>query len=276
MTQKAQLNVNASRSRPGDNLVVTVVETLARRDRLLVVAGLTAITALSWFYLLNLASGMSGGMQSMAMPTLEPWSVGDFTLMFVMWAVMMVAMMTPSAAPMILLHAAIIRKRPEPDRPATATAAFTAGYLVLWTGFSALATLLQWALEQAALLSPMMVSTSPYLGGALLIAAGVYQITPLKNACLQHCRSPVHFLTSHWRKGTGGAFRMGLAHGLYCIGCCWVLMALLFVGGVMNLLWIAAIAIFVLMEKITPHGHLISRATGGMLALGGLWLIAQG
>jgi predicted metal-binding membrane protein len=252
------------------------IEILARRDRLLVAAGLAAIAGLSWLYILNLASGMPGGMQSMAMPALEPWSTADFTLMFVMWAVMMVAMMIPSAAPMILLHAAIIAKRPAPDHTPGATAAFTTGYLVVWTGFSAAATLLQWALEQAALLSPMMVSSSPYLGGALLIGAGVYQITPLKNACLQHCRSPVQFLTAHWRKGTGGAFRMGLAHGLYCVGCCWVLMALLFVGGVMNMLWIAAIAIFVLLEKIAPNGRLVSRTAAGLLALAGLWLIAQG
>ncbi|HUS53388.1 MAG TPA: DUF2182 domain-containing protein [Thermohalobaculum sp.] len=252
--------------------VTDAIEALTRRDRLLVVAGLAAITGLAWLYLLNLAPGMQGT----AMPALKPWSTVDFALMFVMWAVMMIAMMTPSAAPMILLHAAIIRKRPEADRPAAATAAFTAGYLAVWTGFSVLATLLQWGLEQATLLSPMMVATSPYLGGALLIAAGAYQVTPLKQACLQHCRSPVQFLTSHWRPGTGGAVRIGLEHGLYCLGCCWVLMALLFVGGVMNLLWIAAIAIFVLTEKILPHGSLLDRSTGALLVLSGLWLIVQG
>jgi predicted metal-binding membrane protein len=149
------------------------------------------------------------------------------------------------------------------------------GYLVVWTGFSALATTLQWALEQATLLSAMMVSTSPLLGGALLITAGAYQMTPLKQACLIHCRSPVQFLSSHWRKGTGGAFRMGLAHGLYCLGCCWVLMVLLFVGGVMNLLWIAALAGFVLAEKIIPRGVLFGRIMGGAMILGGLWLMAQ-
>jgi predicted metal-binding membrane protein len=255
--------------------VTGAIAILARRDRLLVASGLVAITGLAWLYLLSLATGTEGGMQGAAMPALKAWSAADFALMFVMWAVMMVAMMTPSAAPMILLHAAIIRRRPEPDRPAAATAAFTAGYLAVWTGFSALATGLQWGLEQAALLSPTMAGTSPWLGGALLIAAGAYQMTPLKQACLQHCRSPVHFLTSRWRKGAGGAFRIGLAHGLFCLGCCWVLMALLFVGGVMNLLWIAAIAIFVLAEKIVPHGILVSRAAGSLLVLGGLWLIAH-
>jgi predicted metal-binding membrane protein len=248
------------------------IEALARRDRLLVAAGVAAIAGLAWLYLVFLAPGM----QAMAMPALEPWSAVDFALMFVMWAVMMVAMMTPSAAPMILLHAAIIRRRPAPDRPIAATAAFTAGYIAVWTGFSALATALQWGLEQATLLSPMMVSTSPYLGGALLIAAGAYQMTPLKQVCLRHCRSPVGFLTGHWRPGAAGAFRMGLAHGQYCVGCCWALMALLFIGGVMNLLWIAALAIFVLTEKIVPYGILLNRATGGLLVLSGVWLIVQG
>jgi len=259
--------------------VTGAIETLVRRDRFVVAVGLAAITALAWIYLLYLAAGMDdmpGGMQALAMPALQPWGVVDFVLRFVMWAVMMVAMMTPSAAPMILLHAAILRKSSTQTSPAAATSAFVTGYLVVWAGFSAFATLLQWGFEQAALLSPMMVSTSPLLGGALLIAAGVYQMTPLKQACLLHCRSPVHFLTNHWRKGTGGAFRMGLDHGLYCLGCCWVLMALLFVGGVMNLLWVAALAGFVLLEKIVPRGALVGRIAGGAMILGGIWLIVQG
>jgi len=192
--------------------------------------------------------------------------------MFVMWAVMMAAMMTPSAAPMILLYAAITRKTRAEGRPVAHSGAFASGYLATWTAFSALATVLQWGLEQAALLSPMMAGTSPYLGGVILIAAGTYQMTPLKHACLKHCRSPVHFLVGHWRKGAGGAFRMGLNHGFYCVGCCWVLMALLFVGGVMNLLWIAALAGFVLLEKIVPHGVLVGRVAGGLLIIAGLWL----
>jgi predicted metal-binding membrane protein len=252
------------------------IETLARRDRAIVMAGLAAIAGLSWIYLLHLSVGMEvmpGGIQ--AMTELRPWSAVDFVLTFAMWAVMMVAMMTPSAAPMILLHAAIVSKSREPGRPAAASGAFVAGYLAVWTGFSALATMLQWALEQAALLSPMMVSTSPYLGGALLVAAGAYQMTPVKNVCLKHCRSPVHFLSGHWRKGAGGAFKMGYAHGLFCLGCCWAIMGLLFVGGVMNLLWVAAIAVFVLLEKVVPRGVLVGRAAGGLLVLAGLWLIVQ-
>ena len=258
--------------------VTTAIETLARRDRLMVAVGLAAITALAWIYLLFLATGMDdmqAAMQTAAMPALEPWSGADFVLMFVMWAVMMVAMMTPSAAPMILLYAAITRKTRADGPPVAHSGAFLSGYLVVWTGFSVMATTLQWALEQVALLSSMMVSTSPLLGGALLIAAGTYQMTPLKQACLIHCRSPVQFLSSHWRKGPGGAFRMGFNHGLYCLGCCWVLMVLLFVGGVMNLLWIAALAGFVLAEKIVPRGILFGRIMGGAMILGGLWLLAQ-
>ena len=203
---------------------ISGIEALARRDRLLVAAGLGLITVLAWAYLFILAAkmnGMTGAMAAMAMPDLKPWAATDFVLMFVMWAVMMAAMMTPSATPMILLYAAVSRRTQDGDRPVVHGGAFAAGYLAVWTGFSALATLLQWALEAAALLSPMMVGTSPYFGGALLIAAGVYQLTPLKNVCLKHCRSPVHFLASRWRQGARGAFRMGWQHGLYCLaaGC---------------------------------------------------------
>jgi predicted metal-binding membrane protein len=253
----------------------TAIEALARRDRIVVAAGLAGIAALSWLYLFHRGAAMGdmAGMQGMAMPALEPWSAADALMMFVMWAVMMAAMMIPSAAPMILLHAAILRKRNDGQPSGGATCAFAAGYLAVWIGFSALATGTQWGLEQAALLSPMMASTSPYLGAALLIAAGLYQMTNLKEVCLKHCRSPIHFISDHWRKGTGGAFRMGLDHGVYCVGCCWVLMALLFVGGVMNLLWIAALSAFVLVEKLAPRGLLAGRIGGGLMILVGLWLL---
>jgi predicted metal-binding membrane protein len=190
--------------------------------------------------------------------------------MFLMWAVMMVAMMVPSAAPMILLFAAIHRKQRERGRGFAPVSAFVAGYIAIWSAFSLAATLLQWGLEQAALLSPMMVGTSPMLGGGLLVVAGLYQWTPLKQACLRYCRSPIQFLSHGMRKGSGGAFVMGLEHGAYCVGCCWILMGLLFVGGVMNLLWVAAIAVFVLLEKVLPFGVLGGRVTGALLALAGL------
>ena len=254
----------------------TAIEALARRDRYLVMAGLAGIAAISWLYLFYLAARMDMGGMAATMPMLKPWTMTDAILMFIMWAVMMAAMMIPSAAPMILLHAAILRKRGDGASLAGPTAAFTGGYLVVWTVFSAAATAAQWALEQVTLLSPMMVSTSAYLGGGLLVAAGIYQMTPLKEVCLQHCRSPIHFITEHWRNGTGGAFRMGLDHGLYCVGCCWVLMALLFVGGVMNLLWIAALAGFVLVEKVVPRGVLIGRVAGAIMIAAGIGLLLQG
>ncbi len=241
-----------------------------QRDRAVTIASLVAVTALAWAYLVALAGDMG------AMPEVAPWMALDAALMFVMWAVMMVGMMLPSAAPMILLYAAVSRKQRGRGRVFAPTGGFAAGYLVAWTLFSLAATALQWALEQAALLSPMMVSASAWLGGGLLIAAGAYQWTPLKHACLENCRSPVAFLSRIWRKGTSGAVVMGVHHGAYCVGCCWVLMALLFVGGVMNLLWVAAIAAFVLVEKLTPYGHLVSRASGALLALAGVYVLIAG
>jgi predicted metal-binding membrane protein len=184
-----------------------------------------------------------------------------------MWAVMMVAMMLPSAAPVVLLFAALERRRGRLGR----TAAFVAGYLVLWSGFSAAAAALQWALQRIAITN----AAGPALGlfGAALVgAAGLYQLTPLKRACLAHCRSPVDALAGHWRPGRGGAFVMGARHGLYCLGCCWLLMALLFVIGVMNLLWVALLALLVLVEKLAPGGPRLARWSGLALVAAGLWL----
>lgn len=244
------------------------LEALLKRDRLIILASLLGVTGLAWVYLFAMARNMSA-MGQVAMTQLGAWSAAEFLVMFLMWAVMMVGMMLPSAAPMILLYGLFARRQGARGNPLAPVGLFAAGYLLAWTGFSLLATLLQWALELMALLSPTMVSTSPILGGALLIAAGAYQWTPAKNACLEHCRSPVEFLSRHWRKGKAGAVVMGLHHGLYCLGCCWFLMGLLFVGGVMNLLWIAAIAAFVLLEKAVPAGRWLGRAAGlGFVAWG--------
>ena len=245
----------------------TSLEAFLKRDRWFVLAGLVGVTALAWAYLATMVADMS----AMAMPTYAPWSVLDFWLMFVMWAVMMVGMMLPSAAPMILLYATISRRQRGRGHVFAPTGVFAAGYLVAWTAFSLAATALQWALEQAALLSPMMVSTSPYLGGALLIAAGVYQWTPLKHACLENCRAPAEFLSRSWRNGTGGAIAMGIHHGIYCVGCCWVLMGLLFAIGVMNLLWVAFITALVLIEKIAPGGHRFARIVGALFVTAGTY-----
>ncbi len=185
---------------------------------------------------------------------LRPWTMVDGVFMFLMWAIMMVGMMLPSAAPMTLLYAGMVCKAERQGTPMAPTAAFVAGYLAMWCLFSVGATLAQWGLHEAAMLSPMMVANSQILGAALLMMAGVFQLTPWKAVCLDHCRSPAHFIAQHWRSGASGAFRLGLHHGAFCLGCCWALMGLLFVGGVMNLLWIAGITIFVFLEKVLPVG----------------------
>lgn len=257
----------------------STLEAVLRRDRLIVLSGLVGVTALAWIYLVVVAAGMDMGMpmgEAMAMPQIRPWSAVDFVLMFLMWAIMMVGMMVPSAAPMVLLYARVCRTQREKGRPFAPTGVFLAGYVAVWSAFSLAATVLQWGLEQAALLSPTMVGTSPVLGGGLLIAAGIYQLSPLKHVCLRHCRGPLDFLARHWRKGTGGAFVMGVEHGAYCVGCCWFLMGLLFVGGVMNLLWVAAIAIFVLLEKVAPNGELTARVAGAGFAVAGIALLLAG
>jgi len=207
-----------------------------------------------------------------AMPRMQSWAIRDVGLIFLMWTVMMIAMMTPSAAPMILMFASVQRRRREGRSPYVSTGVFLSGYLLVWAFFSALAALAQWGLHSAALLSPMMMTTSAALGGALLAGAGIFQWTPLKQACLTRCRSPFDFIMTEWREGTGGAVAMGLRHGLICAGCCWMLMAILFVAGVMNLVWVAVIAAFVFAEKLLPRGRWVSRHSGAALVVWGAWL----
>jgi predicted metal-binding membrane protein len=199
---------------------------------------------------------------------------GRPALMFAMWWVMMAAMMLPSAAPILLLFARVNRNQKAGGRPFIPTGIFAAGYLVAWGGFSALATGLQWELQRLGLLSPMMATTSYWLGSAILLAAGVWQLTPIKGICLRHCRSPMGFLVQSWRPGRLGAFRMGLEHGSYCLGCCWFLMGQLFFGGIMNLFWIIGLACFVLLEKTLPMGSWIGRIVGiGVAAWGARMLV---
>lgn len=251
-----------------------MIESVFRHDRALVLAGLAAVTGLAWLYLVTLAAGMdgTGGMAAME---IQPWSTTDFLLVILMWSIMQAGMMIPGATPFILLFALVSRKQREKGRDVAAVGTFVLGYVAVWGGFSVLAASLQWGLQQAALISPTMVSNSPVLGGVLLIGAGIYQLTPAKNACLGHCRTPMNFLTQRWRRGAGGAAVMGMEHGAYCVGCCWVLMLLLFVGGVMNLLWIAAIAVFVLIEKAAPFGAATGRVTAVLLILSGVYFIAR-
>lgn len=204
-----------------------------------------------------------------------PWSVTTFVLMFLMWCIMMVGMMVPSAMPMILLHARVqYRYRPEQSAIRYSTL-FAFGYVAAWSVFSAVATTVQWGLNAGGWLSPMTMSTTAVVGAALFGAAGLYQLSPIKDVCLRHCRSPAEFLSMHQRRGLAGAFVMGAHHGLYCVGCCWLLMALLFTGGVMNLVWVAALAILVLFEKLLPYGYWLARASGiAMLGISGALLVS--
>lgn len=200
-----------------------------------------------------------------------------WVLIIAMWWVMMIAMMAPSAAPAILLYGRVHRHsvaQGQLDEKLAPTGAFAAGYLLVWLAFSLAAAALQWLLVKAGLISELMMSSqSRWLSGGLLIAAGLYQLSPLKGLCLEHCRSPTQFISSHWRPGPLGAVRLGLLHGAYCVGCCWALMALLFVGGVMNLIWIVALSILVLVEKLTPVGPIIARGLGAILVIWGAALL---
>ena len=248
------------------------------RGRALVALSVLTMCALAWAYLIYLVSEMppmasATVVTSMGMPSDHAWELLDFTAMFVMWSVMMVAMMLPSATPMILLYVQINRKRESQGKSRNRIALFIGGYLLVWIGFSVLATLMNWALHSGGLLNSMMGRVTSGAAGISLLAAGTYQWTTLKYACLTHCRSPVGFLMSHWHAGRWGAVRMGAHHGLYCLGCCWLLMVLLFVLGVMNLLWIAVLTVFVLAEKVVPRGDLLGRIAGLLMIGWGGWLI---
>jgi predicted metal-binding membrane protein len=245
-------------------------------ERFVIYGGLAGIILLAWGYLVTLASALQKTSigRDISMPSMQAWGVMDTSLNFMMWVVMMVAMMTPSALPVIFMYQTISRTQHKENDHLSSTWLFLLGYLVTWTGFSTAATLGQWGLHRAALLTPMMSSASPLLGGALLVAAGVYQFTPLKDACLSNCRTPMGFLMAEWREGKQGALVMGMRHGIYCVGCCWLLMALLFVGGVMNLVWVALIAAYILVEKVLPARLWLSRISGIAAIAWGLWLVA--
>lgn len=262
------------------------MEAILKKERLIVGGCLAVMVLIAWWYLLHTRAAMSNmsmpgmdmsgmDMSGMSMPDSQRWGAMGIFLLFVMWAVMMVAMMLPSAAPMVLAFLSVNQRRQSAGQPFVPVGIFLAGYLAIWTAYSAVATLAQWGLHKTALLSPAMTATSPLLNGGLLIAAGIFQWTPLKRGCLKGCRSPLSFLMSEWRDGKTGAFIMGLRHGSYCVGCCWILMALLFVAGVMNLLWVAVIALFVMAEKTLPRGELLGRVTGVALMAAGVGLMAR-
>jgi predicted metal-binding membrane protein len=250
------------------------IEAGLRRHRAITLAALAGLCLLAWAWLL-LGAGVAApgaAMEGMAMAP-PAWSPGHFALTFAMWWTMMAAMMLPAAAPMVLLYA---RAAARPGSPAPASGAFIAGYLLVWAAFSLLAAALQLWLDRAVLLAPQsMALTGHRLTGVLLIAAGLYQLSPAKGSCLRHCRNPTQFLSRHYRPGASGALRMGLIHGAWCLGCCWALMLLLFAGGVMNLAWIAALTLLVAAEKLLPAGRWISRLAGAACLGYGAVLLAQ-
>ena len=241
-----------------------LVRSLPLRDRFIILSALGIVILLAWIYLLK--------MPGMAMA--EPvWTADYFVAMFLMWGMMMVGMMVPSAIPTVLIHAAVSRKAASASGSFAPTTVFVSGYILVWGLFSVGATLAQFALDRAALLSPMMTTNSRALGGLLLLAAGLYQLTPLKDECLRHCRSPVHFIARGWRPGYLGAMRLGVMHGAYCLGCCWILMGLLFFGGVMSIWWIGGLTLFVLLEKVIPFGRQGGRVAGLLATAWGLFML---
>jgi predicted metal-binding membrane protein len=261
-----------------------------RRDRVVVVLALTFLTVLAWSYLLWLSADMNmGGMDmtglrmipsgmGLMMPADMPWRALEFVFVFAMWTVMMVGMMTPSAAPMFLMYARIGRQIEAQSRPLAATVWFAVGYFLAWVGFALLATLLQWALDRSALLDFTMTSTSSLLGGLLFVSAGLYQWSSLNELCLAQCQRPFEFVMRHggYRRDAPGSAMLGLRHGAYCVGCCWTLMALLLVGGVMNLLWIVLLALLAFLERLPSMGRLIARLAGIVLIAAGAWLVSMG
>lgn len=248
-----------------------IAQAAIKRDRNVVLGGLVSLVGVTALLTIQMA-------QQVAEPAtlLHPRALGHahggygFLSLFAMWSVMQIAMMSPTAVPMVLMHAKIARHRREHARPYTATALFLSGYLIVWTLFSLTFAAVQSLLQRLDLLSPAMASNTPWLAAALLIAAGLFQFSSLKHACLTQCRSPVPYFMGQWRNGHAGALVMGLKHGVHCVGCCWILMALLFVAGVMNLLWMALITAFVLIEKLAPRGDEIGRIAGVGLILWGL------
>jgi predicted metal-binding membrane protein len=259
----------------------TTLERVVRRDRLLMTAGLAATIVLAWAYLIRAAADMqvmASDAQmhaAMGMADMRTWGLADWFGLFTMWAIMMIAMMLPSAAPVILLVLGMYRRRAAPETGRSA-AAFVAGYVLAWTGFSVAASAAQVGLHRAALLAPDMHLSSSALSGAILILAGVYQWSPLKASCLSHCQSPLGFLSRYWREGTVNGLVLGLRHGMFCVGCCWLLMALLFVVGVMNLVWVVVLAAFVLTEKLFHRGAWLARIAGCAVTAWGVFLLAAG
>ena len=249
---------------------------LLKRDKAAVLICLTLVTAAAWAYMIRMAIDMSGAGMDMNSPCMMTWEPNDILMVFIMWSIMMVAMMLPSVVPMALILVSVNRRRRQTKDPLIPTGLFLGAYIAVWTGFSALATLAQWGLHAAAMLSHSMAISSPLLGGAMLLASGVFQWTPFRDACMKHCRSPMGFVLTEWREGKRGALFMGLKYGTFCVGCCWMLMTLSLVLGVMNMLWMAALTVLMFWEKVvSPKSIWLSRAAGLSLIVWGLWVMTR-
>ncbi len=271
---------NAFQNRSPSNMISSdfPIASLSQQDKKIVVSGLFTVAAIGWLYMFYMAWAM-GNMHliDMWMPPhggVRPWTVWDYFMLFLMWLTMMLAMMTPTAAPMVLMFATVNKQKKLKQQPYAPTFIFLAGYLVAWAIFSIVASAIQWPLHESGLLNPMMNSRSYLMSGGILIVAGLYQWTPMKDVCLHQCRTPLGFLMTAWKDGKIGAFKMGLHHGLFCVGCCWALMAVLFAVGVMNILWVILITIFVLLEKILPISPKLMRTITGLALIiwGSYWL----
>ena len=254
----------------------SLVETLLIRDRWIVATAIVLFCGLSWAWIVTMSRDMYGPMSGASLWMMrEAWDAPHLVLLFAMWLVMMVGMMLPSAVPTMLLYAMVVRKDRSAGSPIVRVHAFVCGYLMCWAAFSLAATALQWGFSVARWLSPMMELQNRPLTAAVLVVAGLYQLTPLKRRCLQHCRAPAAYLSEHWHPGVAGALRMGGVHGLYCLGCCWALMGLLFVGGVMNLLCIVLLTLFVLLEKLAPFGQRTAAISGFALIAAAAIILAR-
>lgn len=252
--------------------MITTMDRMHACERALIGVALVLLSLLAWAYLVRQA--MSPDMAtpmapSMSMPGGADWGIELLAMSALMWAVMMVAMMLPSAGPMILTYARVHQNKAAKGLASVPTWLFVAGYLAVWMGLALLLALAQWGLHQSELLGSAMGRVGPLLGGGLLITAGAFQFSRLKEACLGKCRSPLSFLMTEWREGHAGALVMGIRHGIFCTACCWALMLLMFVGGVMSLAWMAALALYFLLEKLLPPAAQLSRLTGALLIVAG-------
>jgi predicted metal-binding membrane protein len=262
------------------NTDATALEAILRRDRTLIGVAISIIVVVCWAYIASIAEHMRtpvAGIDDMITPEAAEWSLGDAASVLVMWSVMMVGMMLPTAARPILLYAYLGRRAAADEPPFTPAIWLALGYALSWIAFSLIATAVQWALESASLLTPTMASKSAALCGALLLLAGLYQVSPLKSACLARCQAPLGFIERQggFRHDAQGSIALGWRHGLALIGCCWALMALLFISGVMNIVWMAVIGFFLLIEKLLASGPLLSRMSGVALILAGAAVLLQ-